>query len=81
MDTTLSDENKYPLKLRDFIVMSVHFDRAPRNVVWGTSSAIQDIPSVGIGTDKFYGPAFFDNEFEEYQERVMFIDPSGRGAD
>lgn len=81
LDTSLSDENRYPLKLRDLVVMPVHVEKAPLNIVWGTSKSVQDIPSVGFGKDKFYEPIFFDTEYGEYRDRVMFIDPSGRGKD
>lgn len=80
-DPRLNDEDKYPLKLRDFIVLESHRDIAPSRVVWGTSEPVEDIPSVGFMNDKFYHPIMVDrSSYGEYERGVMFIDPSGGGA-
>ena len=80
LDTTLSDADRYPLKLKDLIVMDCNTEMAPARVVWGTTNKLQ-LDSVGINGDRCYGPGFCDPAFVEYQTAVMYIDPSGGGAD
>ena len=80
-DPRLADKDKYPLKLRDFMVMETHRDIAPARVVWGTSEPVQDIPSVGFGNDRFYHPIMVDKDsWDQYDTGVMFVDPSGGGT-
>lgn len=83
LDTSLSDQDKYPLKLTDLIVMPLDSRMAPVKVVWTSSPemAINDLPCVGLSGDRFYRPAWSAPEMAEYTGSVMFIDPSGRGSD
>jgi len=83
LDTTLSDESKYPLKLRDFVVMSVPWDRAPVRVSWasGTQQSLKHIPSCGFRGDSFYGPMDYDERTAEFVDGVLGVDPAGRGED
>lgn len=80
LDTTLSDADRYPLKLKDLIVMDLNTEVAPSRVVWGTTTKIP-FESVGLGGDRLYGPGYYEENYLEYNTGVMFIDPSGRGAD
>ena len=83
----LGDAELYPLQLRDLIVFPVNRDKAPVSIAWGTtndrggSTRIEDIPSYGFGTDGFFSPIMFDEEWAAYTGTKMWIDPSGRGAD
>ncbi|KAF1049317.1 phage terminase large subunit [Xylophilus sp.] len=88
LDTSLSDAERYPLKLRDLIVM--HLDsgktpKAPRGVVWGPDSQGKnrrdDLPVAGFSGDHWLGPLFVDPEWAGFEQSAMFVDPSGRGAD
>lgn len=80
-DPRLNDKDKYPLKLRDFIVMEAHRDIAPAKVVWGTSEPREDIPVAGFMGDKFYNPIMVDrSSYGDYEQGLMFVDPSGGGA-
>lgn len=83
LDTTLSDQARYPLKLSDFIVFDINENKAPMNLSWGTKKEQQviDLPNVGFAGDRYYRPFFVDDEWVNYQGIVMTIDPSGRGAD
>lgn len=83
LDTTLSDENRYPLKLRDLIVLNVDKDRAPVRLMYasGKDQMLEHVPNVGLTGDRFYGPLSVDKEMREYEGSVLFIDPSGRGKD
>jgi len=85
LDTSLSDAEKYPLRASDLIVMSVNTAKAPITIQWGKhtdgKNIVKGIPNYGVLGDYCLGPLFMDNEWREYTGSVMFIDPSGRGAD
>lgn len=83
LDTSLSDQDKYPLKLSDLIVMPLDTRMAPVKVVWssGPEYTVNDVPVVGLANDRFYRPMWVAKEMAEYTGSVMFIDPSGRGSD
>ena len=80
LDTSLSDSNKYPLKLSDLIIYSCDKDTAPEKVVYGIMKPMLDIPNVGLAGDKFYAPEDTIGRLD-YQGSVLAIDPSGRGSD
>lgn len=80
-DPRLSDKDKYPIKLKDFIVMETHRDIAPANVVWGTSQAVEGVSSVGFVGDKWYHPIMVDtSNYGPYEMGSMYVDPSGGGS-
>lgn len=84
LDTSLSDAEKFPLRLTDLVILPLDPFRAPVSLAWGSSSnlAINDLPNVGIPPDRYYQPAFVSaGEYAEYEGSVMFIDPSGKGKD
>jgi hypothetical protein len=83
LDTSLSDRDKHPLKLRDLIIMSVDHETGPEKVVWSTDmdKIIKDLPNVGLPGDNFYAPLRYQGDFIPYEASVMVIDPSGRGED
>jgi len=83
LDTTLSDQDKYPLKLSDLVVMDIDRDKCPVKVAWGsrTDEVIKDLPNVGFTGDRFHKPLYVSDEWEDYSGTVMSIDPAGRGKD
>lgn len=88
LDTSLSDADRYPLKLSDLIVMDVDPERAPVTLAWGTSPelALGDLPNVGFNGDRYYRPMMIprgdvQGEWKAYDGIVMAVDPSGRGGD
>ncbi len=83
LDTTLSDAERYPLKLSDLIVMNLNVDKAPISIQYGSGpqQQLKDLPNVGFTGDRFYGPLFLDEKWCPYEGAVMAIDPSGRGQD
>ena len=82
LDTTLSDADRYPLKLRDLIVMDVAPELAPVQITWasGPDQEIMEIPNVGLNGDRYHRPMYISPEHKEFDGAVLFIDPSGRGA-
>ena len=83
LDTSLSDADRHPLKLKDLIVMSVDISKAPEKPIHGTMShlEVKDVPNLGMRGDRFYEPFKLSGEWVDYSGSVMAIDPSGRGAD
>jgi hypothetical protein len=83
LDTSLSDEDRHPLKLRDFIVVRTDVDICPDKAVWGTSEdqEMPHVPLLGLPGDRFYRPVFTAEGWSPYEGKIMYIDPSGRGKD
>lgn len=83
LDTTLSDAEKFPLKMADLIVTSVNPTKAPDNVIWCSDprNVLKDLPTVGLPGDYFYSPMQLQGEWTEYDETICSVDPSGRGTD
>ena len=83
LDTSLSDAEKFPLKMADLVVTSVNPTSAPDNVVWCSDPAnvIKDAPTVGLPGDYFYSPMALQGEWGPYDETICSVDPSGRGTD
>ena len=82
LDTTLSDAEKFPLKLQDFIVTPLGNECAER-YVWSADPryCLKDLPAVGLPNDRFYGPLFIDEGAVPYSETIVSVDPAGRGQD
>ena len=83
LDTTLSDAEKFPLKMADLIVTSVNPTTAPESIIWCSDpqNVIKDAPTVGLPGDYFYSPMQHQGEWDEYSDSICSIDPSGRGTD
>lgn len=83
LDTSLSDAERYPLKLSDFIVFDCDLVKAPVRIAWGSgeNQVIRGLNIVGLTGDRYYAPVFTSPDWTEYQGCVMAIDPSGRGSD
>jgi hypothetical protein len=83
LDTSLSDAEKFPLKMADLVVTSVNPTEAPDNVIWCSDprNVIKDLPTVGLPGDYFYSPMQLQGEWTPYQETICSVDPSGRGKD
>lgn len=83
LDTSLSDEDKYPLKLADLIVMGLNPAKGPSEVVWSSAPELthEVLPTVGLPGDRYYRPMFISKDWVDWEGSVMFVDPSGRGKD
>jgi hypothetical protein len=83
LDTSLSDAEKFPLKMADLIVTAVNPKECPDAVVWCSdpSNVIKDLPTVGLPGDYFYSPMVMQGEWLPYTETICSVDPSGRGTD
>lgn len=87
LDTSLSDQDRYPLKLSDLIVMDCNDELAPEMLVWSTDPKLawdDSVPCVGLSGDRYYRPLQVSTDkvhWVPYQGAVLAIDPAGRGAD
>ena len=83
LDTSLSDAEKFPLKMSDLIVTSVNPTQAPESIVWCSDprNVIKDAPTVGLPGDYFYSPMDIVGKWDDYTETICSVDPSGKGAD
>ena len=83
LDTSLSDAEKFPLKMADLVVTSVNPTAAPDAIVWCSDpqNVIKDLPTVGLPGDYFYSPMQLQGDWNPYTETICSIDPSGRGSD
>lgn len=84
LDTTLHDQDLYPLKLGDLMVYEFDMDHCPSKFVWG-GDPITDgsLPDCGMPGDTWRKPMYVNTTDPPvpWQVRKMAIDPSGRGAD
>lgn len=84
LDTSLSDHDRYPLKLADLIIADVNAELAPEKLVWAADPRLSwpdDLPCVGFPGDRYYRPFQQVGDWLPYQGAVMSIDPAGRGSD
>ena len=83
LDTTLSDAEKYPLKLKDLIVTDLDDFSGPSAITWSSeaSKEIDSIPNVGFRGDKLHRPGTYSEELKKYEGVILAIDPAGTGTD
>lgn len=83
LDTSLTDANRFPLKFKDLVVMSLQKDKAPMTVHYSSSknNVIEDIPNLGFTGDRFHSPLMVGTEVQKYDKLIMSIDPAGSGED
>ena len=88
LDTTMSDSNRYPLKLNDLIIASgcSTWKEAPAKIQWASGTEQlkgidPEIPNVGLKGDYFVAPMYTSPEYAPFEGCAMSIDPAGRGED
>lgn len=83
LNPSLSDVDRFPLKLGNLIVQSVDQDVAPEKLVWAKTPDLEwdALPNVGLRGDRYYRPMKVVGDMIPYTGSVMSIDPSGRGSD
>lgn len=79
--TSLADNDRYPLKLRDLIVMDINPSVAPDLIVWQGQNQLPGMPMFGITGDIIPEPMHTSDNYMPFQHRHLTIDPSGRGTD
>tara|TARA_R110000868_G_scaffold286261_2_gene546708 strand:+ start:1051 stop:2712 length:1662 start_codon:yes stop_codon:yes gene_type:complete len=87
LDVSMSDANKYPLKINDIMVMSgcYSWTEAPVKVQWASGREQLDgckhLPNIALKGDYWCNPMTISPENAAWDGAVMSIDPSGRGKD
>ena len=84
LDTSLSDRQRYPLSVKDLMVMSLDPRKGPEEVAWSEDSKdrILDLPVLGFEGDFYHRPIVAsDVAYSPYNRIIGIVDPSGRGAD
>ena len=83
LNTSLSDAEKYPLKLSDLIVTDLDKNETSNKWSWSNSPSLRlnELPCVGLKGDYYYSEFTRSEMVLPYTGTVMSIDPSGRGAD
>lgn len=85
LDTTLSDADKYPLRLRDLVVGMFPLDEAPMKLTWlpdpSKKVPVDEVPVMGLKGDSYYYYHTASKEVDKYGHKILVVDPSGRGKD
>lgn len=85
LDTTLSDADKYPLRLRDLLVGMFPLDEAPMKITWLPDPSkrvpVSEAPVMGLKGDAYFYYHTASSEIQPYAYKMMCVDPSGRGKD
>lgn len=82
LDTALSDAQRYPLKLQDIIVYDLDIQEAPEKLIHSRAAKDKlNIAACGLQGDYYYQGSMVGEKYLPYKQRIMAIDPSGRGTD
>lgn len=83
LNPNLSDAEKYPLKLRDLIVADLDPASSPMVYQWlpNPQNKREDVPNVGLAGDSYHTYQTVGSAFSSYTQKILVIDPSGRGKD
>lgn len=83
LNPNLSDIEKYPLKLRDWIVAALDMESAPTTWQWlpNDRNEAKGLPLVGLKGDRFHRYEACGTTTAKYDQKILVIDPSGRGKD
>lgn len=83
LNPNLSDAEKYPLKLRDLIVADLDPASSPMVYQWlpNHQNKREDVPNVGLMGDSYHTYQTVGSAFSSYTQKILVIDPSGRGKD
>ncbi len=83
LDTSLSDQERFPLKISDLILHPLAPEKGPISLAWSAAPQYiaDNIQSVGFAGDVWRRTMFPDEERIPYTGSVMAVDPAGRGGD
>lgn len=84
LDPSISDANKFPLRIDDLIVESCNATKLQDEIHWSNNPTLKlkDLPNVAMGGQNYYASQTVENASLSVPEmKVMAIDPSGRGKD
>ena len=83
LDPSGLDAAIHPLRIKNFIVFDAPTDQGPTQLVWSSSPEHTDKTHqcVGFQGDSFQRAERTIGDFAQYEQSLMFVDPSGRGID
>lgn len=84
LDTSLADRDKYPLKVKDLMVLALDPRKGPEAVSWSNDprNRITDLQVLGFEGDNYYTPIIPEGTTYAPWSRVIgAVDPAGRGTD
>ena len=84
LDTSLGDRDKYPLKVKDLMVLSLDRRLGPTRVAWSNDPQhrVTDLPAVGFDGDFFHAGVVPEGAtLSPWNSVRMSVDVSGRGED
>jgi hypothetical protein len=80
LDTSLTDEGRYPLKTRDLIVTPLGLKEAPVDLKWSPNLA-NKINTNTQDKYEFHRPHSISKDMQHYTDKIIYVDTSGRGSD
>jgi hypothetical protein len=81
LNPNLTDELKYPLKLRDLIITDIDPIDNPIRITYSSEEKIKDLKHKGFNKDYYVRPAWMSEERSPFDFTILAVDPSGRGGD
>lgn len=81
LNPTLSDDLKYPLKLRDLMVYDIDPIDNPIRFVYSSEEKLYKVKHRGFNNDYFTSPSWLSPERSPFDFTILAVDPSGRGTD
>lgn len=83
LNPNLSDAEKYPLRLRDAIICSLDLEKAPMHYQWlpNRQNRSEELPNVALKGDDIHSYHTCSERTSVYTQKILVIDPSGRGKD
>jgi hypothetical protein len=81
LNTELSDENRYPLKPKNLIVMSFGIDKAPGEITWLPNNNNQiNVDGKFVTKPQLHRPFSVSTEVYPYEGKHMYVDTAGGGS-
>lgn len=80
LNTSLSDEDRYPLKTKNLVIMNFPMDQGPGKVVWLPDEAQRLDNSNWTCRPKLYKPWSVSKEMYDYEGKYMYVDTAGGGS-
>jgi len=81
LDTTLSDQSRFPLHAANLIVHPVSPHGGSTRILWGQLYPCDIESPSPLPNDRFYKPLHVDTQIRDWNQTVAAIDPAGRGKD
>lgn len=81
LDTKLMDSDRYPLKCKNIVFMSIPNTRAPVLINWAAVQDMRIYPPQGFPIqEEYYAAMGSGTEYGDYAGTHMYVDPAGGGA-